>query len=353
MFTKDIFSENVPIWRKLSENRVSIILKILIAGRFYGLNCSENSDIEVEYSGSFEINSNNYKIHFEGNTYILKKWSSSKHPKELSQILTLMTYFNSAEMPVPRAISNNAGSMLCKVNQNYWSLFPYIKGDYFSGNNGQIDVIPKILGEFYFKGLNIPKELTPVKGPSHLTDEDNCLLFKLNQERGNWTDILGEELAFLLSENWNYIWNTWNKLRQGNFLLGSCRPIHFDLHPHNLLVDKNEVTAILDFESFQVFRVGVAIAFNGLKQCRQYISLGDNISDSQKIEIGKKYMDDLVHSFPQASEFRDNFCELAQIEVLRRLCIILRLNFDSHSKVWNNVLPIQIDNLKECTKLFK
>lgn len=351
MFSSDAFSVSIPIWKQLSnKNRINIV-EILDVAHFDISNILY-SDIKVEYSGSFEINSNNYRLRFGEDIYLLKKWSSGKSSVELSNILDLMSYFSLNKLPVPMPFSNELGEKLFLFRDNYWSIFPFVNGEYFSGIENQIQTASKISGELYSKALELPNELVPDIGPEHLSDVDNLLLLNINSQKDNWNHILGEEYSSLLFENWNLILNSWNKLRTEKLFLGNKIPIHFDLHPHNLLFNKSEIAAILDFESFKLFPVGVAIAFNGLKQCRQYIALNGYENELLIRRVGNKYINDLISEFPSALEFRDAFCDLAQVEVLRRICNILRLNFEGNSKLWNHVLPIQIDHLKEVKVLF-
>jgi hypothetical protein len=351
MFSSDAFSLSNPIWKQLSNNNTINIFEILDLAHFDISNIL-NKDIKVEYSGSFEINSNNYRLHCGEGIYLLKKWSTGKSSLELNNILDLMTYFSLNHLPVPMPFCNELGKKLFLIQDNYWSIFPFVNGDYFSGIENQIQIASKISGKLYCKGLNLPDELVPDIGPEHLSDLDNSLLLNINSQKKNWNHIFGEEHSSLLFENWNLILNSWNKLRNEELFLGNKIPIHFDLHPHNLLFKKSEIAAILDFESFKLFPLGVAMAFNGLKQCRQYISLNGYEDELLIRRVGNKYIDDLISEFPSALEFRDDFCNLAQVEVLRRICNILRLNFEGNSKLWNHVLPIQINHLKEVKVLF-
>jgi hypothetical protein len=139
-------------------------------------------------------------------------------------------------------------------------------------------------------------------------------------------------------------------LREEKIDAGAVMPVHFDLHPHNLIFNNFEVSAILDFEACKLMPVGYALAFAGLKQCRQaVVSCGDL---SLTHAIGKQYVEILYSHFRDWKILFEKFSDLALSEVIRRLCIIFRLNVLHGNKEWNKVLPVQLAHLHEAKALF-
>ena len=71
IFEPDIFSNKTPIWNRIDGKEINLFKDI--CKRIPKLYISDIS--AVYYSGSFEINSSNYKIESsEGKSILLKKW---------------------------------------------------------------------------------------------------------------------------------------------------------------------------------------------------------------------------------------------------------------------------------------
>jgi thiamine kinase-like enzyme len=130
---------------------------------------------------------------------------------------------------------------------------------------------------------------------------------------------------------------------------GPVQAIHYDLHPHNLLFRGDQISAIIDYDSILYMPIGYAIAFSSLKLCRQHLALYKQ-NDSKK--IGEKFKQQIHNNLLINTNWIDFFYELSLSEVLRRISIIINLNFQKKT-IWNNVLPVQIAHLKEAELLFK
>ena len=131
---------------------------------------------------------------------------------------------------------------------------------------------------------------------------------------------------------------------------GQIQAAHFDLHPHNILVGGGKVAAVLDFEACKVMPVGFALGFAALKQCRQAMTLHPLSADPRR--VGSLYADHLLRTCPRVRGLIAHFGDLAVAEVLRRICIILRLNVENGDKKWNKVLAVQLRHLVEARALF-
>lgn len=69
--------------------------------------------------------------------------------------------------------------------------------------------------------------------------------------------------------------------------------------------------------------------------------------------IGKKYLNVMKQKSPRIETYIERISDLANTEVLRRLCVIFRLNIEQNNKIWNHILPIQLGHLKESKIIFK
>lgn len=344
-FEPDVFSNSVPIWTLVEPSTGKNIINLLDAA---GLISKKNIK-SIESSGAFEINSSNIKITtFEGSQILIKRWSRSSETKEIQNTLDLMQWLTDKNLPLLPAIKLSNKHTIIYFNNYNWSFFPFGSGNYFSGIGKELEITALATGKLIKILKDLPLEIYPSKGPSHLTDMDNAILIEMDENRKKWQNIFGNDYAKLLKSEWNELKEYWDLLRANDFHSGPIQPMHFDLHPHNLLVENNQISAILDFESCKLMPIGFGLAFNALKQCRQSATL----SNAHPSEIGKRYLNILCNEFPEFSTLIDNFEKLASSEVLRRLCIIFRLNLKEGKNTWNHVLPIQLGHLKEAKILF-
>jgi hypothetical protein len=110
------------------------------------------------------------------------------------------------------------------------------------------------------------------------------------------------------------------------------------------------VSAVLDFEACKVIPVGYAFGFAALKQCRQAVAFSQSTNDIHS--VGTRYITHLVDSNPAVHNLVPRIGDMAKCEILRRICIILRLNIENKDGTWNRVLPIQLRHLSEAKMLF-
>ena len=125
---------------------------------------------------------------------------------------------------------------------------------------------------------------------------------------------------------------------------------HYDLHPKNILKQKKDNYAFLDFESCGVLDPNIAWGFTLIKILRQVMAGSEIILDP--IIVGKKSLD-LI----QDQEFADTLTVpllpvFGRVEVMRRLTYIIDEFENYNSETWLSVLPIQVQLLRESYILF-
>jgi len=340
-FKPDIFSNPIPKWSAGSIKNLGSLFKHLPED--FGKNAV------VEYAGGLEINSNNFKITENNKSIIVKRWSKATEQKQLERILNTMEWLANAEVKVPKPIKFNDGALLLNNGGYHWSCYPYFSGNYFSGRGPEIKNAALITAELANMLANLPAELMPETGPQHLTDGDNETLIETDQNRDSWKSFFGTEYRDILENSWNNIKDDWARLKNVIINTGPSMASHFDLHPHNLIFEKSRISAILDFEACKVMPIGYALAFAGLKQCRQAVCISRDLNSAKK--IGQNYIKDIKSKLQMDDSWIENFSDLALAEIMRRICIILRLNLEGN-KEWNKVLPVQIAHLYEAKMLF-
>jgi hypothetical protein len=345
-FRPDIFSSPKPKWTIGSFDSVLGLDSLLhhLPGGFTPSNTC------VEYSGGLEINSSNLKISKDGQTILIKRWSKAAEESQLLRILRTMTFLANTGMPVPKPINFINKNVLLFCEGYYWSCYPFVDGDYFSGKGVEITNAALVTGKLTEILSKLPDELIPERGPLHLTDDDNEVLKEIDNQRANWKEFFGTEYTDLLEVSWALLMENWYRIRKSKIDPGPIAPVHFDLHPHNMIFNNLKASALLDFESCKMMPIGYALAFAGLKQCRQAVAFkADPLKAS---EVGKNYISVLSSTLNLDKSWLTNFCDLAIAEIIRRICIIFRLNMQGN-KEWNRVLPVQLAHLNEAKALFE
>lgn len=346
-FTQDIFSQSTPSWSSslstISEDLLNVVSRID--------NNVDKDDIRVEYSGAFEVNSSNFKIRIDGKTYLLKRWSSKLSNQRVENLTGLMSWLGKSGVKVPEPELFMDGSRTVSIKDTNWSYFEFKEGEYFSGAPNQLLPTAEATGHLASKLSALPIQYRPPEGPDYFTDHQSAILKQFISEKKSWQRLLGKPLVDLIAPSIPLVERTWGDLKNKYFDLGDTCAVHFDLHPHNLIMTNGDVESILDFESclWMPFRIGCS--FSMMKQLRQSIAFQNGNRDIKKTV--NSYMKSFIAQMEIEQTVFGSFKDLALFEVLRRLVLILELNLVHEDKTWNNVLPIQIRNLYESPILFK
>ena len=282
--------------------------------------------------------------------FLLKRWSRSAKAADLEKTLALMSWLELRQIPVPEPIKFLDGEVLLSLDSGAWSLFSFIEGEYFSGAGDQLEAAAEMSGRLMETLSQLPSNYWPESGAKYFTTSDSDLLNRVKDTSSNWNKLFGAEYASLSTEGWPVLMREWDQLFDSGLGDAIVQASHFDLHPHNILVSRNTVTALLDFESCKLMQPGYALSFGALKQCRQTVAL-HQLKESAAL-VGARYTTRLVDCYPDADHIVSRIGDFAVSEALRRICIILRLNLESGDKTWNHVLPIQLGHIGEARALF-
>lgn len=305
---------------------------------------------EPEQSDALGINSNNFRLNTARGAFVLKRWSDQATLRDVQNTLAIMDWLASRQLPVPAPVELQQDSFILSIASGTWSLFPFIEGAYFSGADDELSAAAEATGRLMETLPLLPAACLPTDGPAQMTAADGELFRRVEDASGKWETLLGTEHAELLALSWPLLMAEWEKLSAAQVDGGRIQAAHFDLHPHNLLVSGGKVAAVLDFEACKVMPVGFALGFAALKQCRQAMTLQPVPGDPRL--VGSLYADHLLHTCPGVRPLISCLGDLAVAEVLRRICIILRLNLEDGEKKWNKVLAVQLGHLGEARALF-
>lgn len=305
---------------------------------------------EPEQSDALGINSSNFRLNTPQGGFLLKRWSHQANISDIKITLSIMTWLATRRVPAPAPVPFRNGEVLLRLESSSWSLFPFIEGNYFSGEGDELIATAEATGHLMQSLAQLPAMHMPSNGPAHMAAADGALLLQIHANPQSWDQWFGMEDASSLAKCWPMVLAEWEKLSQSPLKDGLTQAAHFDLHPHNLIVNHQAVVAVLDFEACQLMPVGYALAFAALKQCRQAMTRQASTGDPRA--TGNMYLRAAVNHYTHTRDIATQFGDLAICEVLRRICIILRLNVESSERKWNKVLPIQLTHLREARALF-
>jgi hypothetical protein len=343
-FEPDFFSASKPVWNDCLEDRSNIIRK-LVSLYFPSLDRLEN---KVQQVGGIEINSSNYCIENQQGKFLLKKWGISLNLNHLNGICELASSLIKSNIPVPKFIPSFNQSVVISFNNQYWSLFEFDNSDFYSGTLQELKSVAQATGILFANLSNIDDNLVSLEKPDIRSSNDYQLFKDFFDNPDVVYNILEDSEVELLKSNKNLLQNEVELVFNSNLNLGIFQFSHFDLHPHNILVNQGEVSSFLDLDSIRLMESGYALGFASLKLCRQSV-----VKTGLKPEnVANIWLNNLAECLPDNQEFFPFIGDLAIGEVLRRIAIILRQNMVDSNPQWNAFLSVQLNHLQEARLLF-
>lgn len=339
LFSKSSFRKNKIIKKKEQKE----ILRIL---NYFFKILPKNKISKIKKIDALGISSNNYFFKFKKKNYVLKKYLN-RDKNSLEKIANIMDWLKSKKVPVQKPIKTKKNKFTLESNKINWRLVEYIEGKTYSGSIKQfkntskkIAKMSKILNKYPKKKLIEHK---------YFSKEDFKIIDFMNKNQNKLNDYFGTTYASLLKKNWKFFLDSWRQLKNFKTDLGAKQLIHNDLHPHNLIIKNHKLKGILDWEACLLMPSGISLAYAGLKICKQTVIHNKKINPHH---IGNEYKKIMKNFSPLDERVIDNFYELSQIEVLRRLCMIFKSTILNKDKRWNKIIPIQLGHLYETIELF-
>lgn len=303
----------------------------------------------VEVIGGANINSLNFRIN---NKYYLKFLpvnNTKLKPKEFYFIAEQLIHsgFNVAHfyLPKDKDIDKIFTIKSDLLNGEYWVLLQdFVSDKFYSGSKGEVKQIPELLRklESIFKeNCNLTfNSSSPIN--VELIKNDWKRILEFVDQNGLGEDSYINQVYSRIQENLNLFFME-NKLRINDLVPSTELGIyHSDLHPHNLLADDAGKIWVIDHESFKYMPASVYRGFSIFKLFRKSIS--NNHCNIKEIT-------DLINSNYTKKEVGEMLIG-AQVELIRRIVLILTLNYFQKDTRWNADLIKHTNGLLECKLLF-
>ncbi len=342
-FRKDIFSKSKIYWSKKIDTKIykdiNYIVKTYIS----------SSDFNIKKNKGLEINSNNFKIEFKSQSFLLKKWNKNMKIFDIKYVLNLMIWLKNKKIPVqiPQHFSNK--KYFIKYKNEFWSFFNFIDGNHFKGNINELKNVAKYIGQLSNKLQKYPthKNINTLK---YFSFKDYKILNKMNSKNFNFEKKFGKKDGKNIKIYLPEIIKLFEKFKNFDLKKHKKKMGHLDLHPHNIITKNNKILAFLDIGSCRIIQGEQHIAYGALKLCKQTV-----VNNKKKIirrQVINKFLNIFKKKYNLKKNIKKNLYYFAVSEVLRRLIYIFRLSIEYNDKKWNKIIPIQLGHLDECKEFF-
>lgn len=347
LFQPDLFSISTPKFSPINKE----LQRKISTWLHDGFSQHVSSICTIQKAGGLEINSNNFLIKTTRVSWLCKILDKTRYSTELIHQQCKMVSWLTKQLPFfPVILKNDEGNYFFNSEKEIILLMPFINGKYFSGRLLQFSESLQCIFQLFNVLSKTPPNLQINEERLPINADQIEFLLRFDQYKKNWISFFGIELATILEKNWVKLAETWKKLlifaRSAKLLLAQC---HVDIHPHNILINKNAVAAVLDYNSLLKSSPDVLMSYGVYKLWRQTMSyLIQEVSHTEAFFCTKKILIDSLPLFPYSAEWRiGDIFTLALLEVSKRMYNIFNLNVNLSDKTWNAVLLMMLRAIHE------
>jgi thiamine kinase-like enzyme len=337
LFKKDTFSVKDPFFSKLGDPDKAWISAMV--NKFY-------PDIlikDVCQIGAFEINSNNWKIKSDKGDFIFKRAARDKAVALVAQADWTVSLEESS-FPALKFLKNRQGQLISEDENFAYCLTYFIDGKYFGSSFEEWAELTAYQKKLYDYTLKDPSPVSfdiPVR--TFFTSDEDQLITKLKSQI-ELKEISSTQLSLVMAE--------YDKMKRG-FQEGKkkyhTKVFHVDIHPHNLIFDRNHLILFTDFESFQLTTVEISLGFGLYKCLRQLLTIEENLQESKLIESLRFFKAQFQTQFT-GHDFKE-LIALGKIDVLKRILYILKELSETGQSKWLFILSTQLMALEEINEI--
>ena len=338
---QDKFSIDGPIWKEIKikefkefDKVISIFEKLKLINKEYFF--------RIYKIQGLEINSSNLMVQSNFKNFVAKKYMLSD-VNFINAQADLYKFIRKKNLSGPCFLEGHFP--VSYIEKKECMLFlEYKKGRYYKGSFSDMRKAAYTISNFIkeFQAFDSSK----LQEIEILQKHSKNILEEMKIQKNSWNKKLGKKNANLLESEWEYIKKCVNNSSKDIIRIKKEKKfaLHIDLHPHNLLIHKDECV-ILDIDSVRICYWPCAIGFSIFKLLRQ--SLTQLNFDKKFEQNAKKFISAMTESLNEKGISGDILFIGARLEILRRLLIILEGNLGEKVSPWNDVLEIQINALKE------
>lgn len=300
----------------------------------------------VEQFSGLEVNSSNFRVATNRGSWLVKRVPDGVEP-ELAVGLQLWEWLAGTGYEVPVPIATSGGRLTRREGTHAWSVTQFVPGAFFHGS-AELEATARAIARIHVALQSPPSSVRLSNRWDYQFDDGDELLRAASREKTAWTAEFGALTAQRLAK----FANSSAISRANETRDGWCHDeqvSHGDLHPHNVLVDEDRPVAVVDVESLVVIPVLIAYAFARFKLVRQAVS-----AEALELPAAVLRAQELSLKFRRAVESEDQrkwpetmWRQAAEVELMRRIFVILRSYYVEGDARWNRVLEMQLRGLEE------
>jgi len=334
LFEADNHSRNVNITTTATIDQTELVR--YICNNEYSFELNQLSELALVEG--YNINSFNFKV----GEYFLKILTKKQYSAKVDHFPRLVEEMGRHGVPGIEFIKNKSGDYVTKVFFKgeifYATLQPFLSGNFYTGSKRSLVNMIKIIQRIEDAFHNIkpePCHLLPYGSfkPKHRLNKINkAYIEKTKKNENDQYDNSYHEIFINLLGMCDFFESVEVDLDKQHIR-------HFDLHPHNLLFDGDEVAAVLDLDNIAIVDKRIATGFNLYKLGCKAIS-NNMITLLEFKEIVKKHF-----------EF-DDLKNFALIELLHRFLLVLESHYLEKSNIRDSDFFKYVISLDEINVMF-
>ncbi|MEW5728876.1 MAG: phosphotransferase [Pseudomonadota bacterium] len=298
-------------------------------------------------------NSHNFRLCGASGAFVLKRVTRPDLLPVIARQMKLMAHCADRGAAIPRPRVTAGGELVVEEDGQWWCLLDFADGRYFQGRPDEIVPAGTAIGRLHSLLANVPLGLIPERvRPPYFTDEEHDGFGALVSCRPRWPEVFGVTAAAVLDGHWHVVADAWSRLsREPRLRSKPAVPVHFDLHPHNLLVRDGQCL-ILDFDSVVRAPAAMAVGFAMVKLMKRVEAARrrEGATSPMPAEAALRFREAVAAQWSAVAEPAD--LELfARAEVLRRFLSVCRFILAGRAIVWNGPL-VHLAALVEADLIF-
>lgn len=239
LFQPNNLSRCRPEFNPVDEPQIESMLK-----RHYDL-----PEVRVLAFSGANVSSRNFKIETRGKQFFLKVREPKAAEKMWAEAMLTEALSESGER-VPRVVKATGDRVVSVTDDACYVLYEFVEGEYFRGSGQELQAAAETFGTLTRAAMRfsptdckedaVPNGLEELLERAALDDHRDAILKNLRAV---------EEQRELLNR--------------------SCRPMHLDYHPLNLLMNDEDVVCVVDLEHLKPYSVLAGLGFAAFKLIRQ------------------------------------------------------------------------------------
>jgi len=290
------------------------------------------------------INSINHQIISSEGKFILHNFTDGSPPAKIEKICQILDFCRKWNVKIVQPIKNKQNCFVDRKKKLF--LTNFLEGKLFSGTKAEIKDVAKNIAILH-------KIMARNRIPyNYRTNQQYYKILTLNELQKIKSKIKNkknkEKIDSEVGKNIDYLIQRFNNIQPFFAILKTIRIkqlIHFDLQPSNVIFNKKEVAAIIDFNSMRMGIIMEDIAFAAFRFASSKTKNIKKITDNMEIflntylqhnHVDKKY---LLHI--------DYFIEYT---ILKRMSYILRKKYQSNELSWIGDFEKNLNLLKLINK---